>query len=74
MAGDADEKQLDQLRYAVPEFLERQVSITRLGNFYVGRYLGDSAEKARAQFVRWWQLLRPGLLQRDACPPRIWLT
>lgn len=71
--GDA-EAELKALRDAVPGELQRQVSITRLGDFYVGRYLGDSAERGRAQFVRWWQILRPRLSGRRACPPRIWLT
>ncbi len=48
--------------------------ITRLGDFYVGRYLGTSAAHARALFTRWWELLRPLLLGRAACAPRIWLT
>ncbi len=72
--GSDAEAELEALRAAVVGELQRQVSITRLGDFYVGRYLGDSAERARAQFVRWWQILRPGLSGRRACPPRIWLT
>jgi urease accessory protein len=48
--------------------------VTRLGDFLVGRYLGDCAQEARRCFVLWWQLLRPLLLQRAACPPAIWST
>ena len=48
--------------------------ISWLGEFALGRYLGASAEEARRQFNRWWQMLRPALLQREACAPRIWLT
>jgi urease accessory protein len=48
------------------------VSLT--GDFLVGRYLGDSAERARQLFGLWWQQVRPALLQRPACAPRIWLT
>lgn len=70
--GDFEEEELTQLREAMVD--PTVASITRLGEFYVGRYLGDSAERARAQFVRWWEILRPRLLGREACPPRIWLT
>jgi len=72
--GPTCEEECECLRDAVDERLQGQVSITRLGEFYLGRYLGGSAEHARAQFARWWQLLRPRLLGRPACPPRIWLT
>ena len=71
---DADDEQIEALRAAIPQALERRFSITRLGEYYVGRYLGGNAEQARAQFARWWQMLRPALLGRPASPPRIWLT
>lgn len=47
---------------------------SQCGAFLVGRYLGDNAEQARAGFCRWWEVLRPQLLQRDAVAPRIWAT
>jgi urease accessory protein len=49
-----------------------QSSITRLGNFYVGRYLGGSAEQARKQFTLWWSVARQEMLGKEACTPRIW--
>lgn len=49
-------------------------SITRLGSFLVARYLGTCAQQARHLFTLYWQILRPLLLQRDACPPAIWMT
>ena len=49
-------------------------SITRVGNFLIGRYLGNSAEHAKKIFVNWWKLARPILMQREFCEPRIWLT
>ena len=48
--------------------------VSAIGNFIVGRYLGSSAEDARALFTGWWDDLRPILLGRPACAPRIWLT
>lgn len=40
----------------------------------VMRYLGDSAEQARRIFVQLWSVLRPYLINRAACPARIWST
>ncbi len=49
-------------------------AISKVGEFFIGRYLGDSAEKARHIFTAWWEILRPFVLGRDACAPRIWST
>jgi len=40
----------------------------------VARYLGPSAEQARNVFAGIWSAVRPALLGRDACVPRIWHT
>jgi urease accessory protein len=40
----------------------------------VCRYLGTSAEQARAYLGRAWALLRPALIGRPAAAPRIWAT
>ncbi|MYM63466.1 urease accessory protein UreD [Pseudomaricurvus sp. HS19] len=40
----------------------------------VGRYLGGCSEQGRKLFTRWWHVVRPQLMQRPACEPRIWLT
>jgi urease accessory protein len=50
------------------------VSATQLDAVIVCRYLGDDAEQARACFVAAWTILRPAVLGRVACPPRIWAT
>lgn len=52
----------------------RRGGISRVGRFYLGRYLGDSAEQARNLFSTWWAILRPQLMAREARSPRIWLT
>lgn len=38
----------------------------------IARYLGNSAQAARAYFSALWQLARPAVLGRDAVAPRIW--
>ena len=49
-------------------------SVTLLDDVLVARYLGASAERARAYFSRIWELVRPRLLDRPGHSPRIWST
>lgn len=48
--------------------------VTVLPRLLLARYLGDSVERGYAFFTQLWRLLRPALLGREACPPRIWST
>lgn len=38
------------------------------------RCLGDDMQSARRYMTRLWSILRPSVVGRAACPPRIWLT
>lgn len=49
-------------------------SVSLTGEFLLIRYLGDSSEQAKQLFLSCWQKIRPLLLNRDACIPRIWAT
>lgn len=49
-------------------------SATQLDDVLVCRYLGDHAEYARRYFILVWETLRPLLMRRPACTPRIWAT
>jgi urease accessory protein len=51
-----------------------EVALTRLDEVLIARYLGPSAERARALLTRIWVALRPPLLGVAACEPRIWRT
>jgi urease accessory protein len=53
---------------------EGEFSVSQLRDVLVCRYLGNSAEQARAGFVAAWRLLRPALWGIEASPPRIWAT
>lgn len=44
------------------------------GDFIQVRYLGACAEQARHLFCQCWTVIRPALIGRDACEPRIWAT
>ncbi|WGL16037.1 urease accessory protein UreD [Microbulbifer bruguierae] len=48
--------------------------ITLVSEMLVVRALGRCAFEVRALFGELWELLRPALLQREACAPRIWRT
>ncbi|MEK6750307.1 MAG: urease accessory protein UreD [Pseudomonadota bacterium] len=49
-------------------------TVTRLDDVLVCRYLGNDAAQARRCFARVWAAVRPLLLGRAACMPRIWST
>ncbi|MBB3059260.1 urease accessory protein [Microbulbifer rhizosphaerae] len=59
------------LRETAPDCLG---AITAVGEFQVVRCLGRCAFAVRQLLARLWALLRPPLLGREACPPRIWST
>lgn len=67
---------MEQLRNQITAEPARpyMAGISLCGQFLVGRYLGACSEQGRELFIRWWELVRPVLLQRTACAPRIWLT
>lgn len=48
--------------------------VTLVNQCLVARYLGGSVEQARNLFVELWEILRPALMQRQVCVPRIWAT
>lgn len=73
--ADNDEALLAQLRKVLAEQgAETVAAISKVGDCYIGRYLGHSAEQGRKLFTAWWHLLRPQLLGLKACEPRIWAT
>ena len=49
-------------------------AVTRLPGVLIARYLGERSDSAHEYFVRLWQHIRPALIGRDACSPRIWRT
>ena len=48
--------------------------VTLVDGLLVARYLGESTELARRLFTEMWKLLRPVLMKRAPCVPRIWNT
>jgi urease accessory protein len=59
---------------AVPVAEDALCGVTALPGVLAVRYLGHSAERVQHHFRALWALLRPSLVQRAACAPRIWAT
>lgn len=67
-------KMLPTLRSLVPPEKEALYGVTLLDDLLVARYLGHSTFAAQDLFVQLWKGLRPELIGKEACPPRIWAT
>jgi urease accessory protein len=74
VATDTDAAALAALREALPEPEGLLWGATRLGDLLVLRILAGYAEPAQRLLRAAWGILRPRVLDREACPPRIWRT
>lgn len=64
---------LEELRAACTT--ESELAAVSLNDeFLQVRYLGNCSEAARHLFTRCWKLIRPQLIGREGCEPRIWAT
>ena len=69
---DVKQDMLDVCRAILSPF--DSFTVTFLQGVMLLRYLGNSGEVAKQGFVLVWTAVRPIVLGREACPPRIWLT
>ncbi len=68
-----DDGMVDALQRSVPE--RGMAGISRLqSDLLLARYLGPATTDLDEFFVRLWERLRPSLMRREACRPRIWNT
>jgi urease accessory protein len=66
---------VDELRSTVrPSAAGELFAVTVVGGVGVGRFLGSSAERARAVLASAWGVARRHLSDKAACAPRIWVT
>lgn len=65
---------LSMLRELARAHGEESCSVTQLDEVIVARYLGGHAEAAKNYFMNVWEVLRPEIMRRAACAPRIWRT
>lgn len=56
------------------EVKDALLGATLVGDFIAVRYLGDCCQQARRLFTHCWSVIRPLLMGRPACLPRIWAT
>lgn len=73
-ATPVNNEMVQAARGSLPTPYKEQCAITCVNEVLVVRYLGNSTESVRQLFVHIWKVLRPLILQREACVPRIWLT
>jgi urease accessory protein len=75
LATGADREMLAPLRALLPAPSARlTAAVTLMDDLLVARCIGESTFEARGWFQDLWSWLRPHLLGRRACPPRIWST
>ena len=65
-------EQLHGLCQSTQEQKKGLAGVSQVSHWLVVRYLGHSTTHARDLFTQVWELLRPLLLNRPACAPRIW--
>ena len=70
--SDVDVDALRACRGVTASEVGARCGVSVLPQLFVGRYLGHSAQAARAWFVALWQHLRPTIIGREAVVPRIW--
>ncbi len=51
-----------------------QIGITRIDDILIARCLGQYSEQISTTLKQIWSILRPDVLKREACHPRIWST
>lgn len=75
LSGEENARLLDSMRLMLEEnSFAKLVAISHVKGFFVIRYLGSSANEARKIFTELWDMLRPSILNKSSCHPRIWLT
>lgn len=65
---------VEMIRQEIAAMHQHELGLTQVDGLLVARYLGDSTERARKLFTELWRVLRPAVLHRSPCAPRIWNT
>lgn len=74
VATPADEGLLEQARSVLEGHADLLVAATLVENCLLVRYLGNSTAQSKQILTSVWKALRPIILQREVCAPRIWAT
>jgi len=70
--GEIDDALIKECRDVDASLAEARVGVTRVPGVLIARYLGDSTQDAFHWFTRLWAVLRPAMLGREQCAPRVW--
>lgn len=73
LATPADDHTLQQVRTVLDKSTQF-FSATLLADCLLIRYIGESTEHSRRVFIQVWNTIRPLVMNRPACAPRIWST
>ena len=74
LATGVEASWLEEVNETVSTGGDRLLGMTLLDDLLVVRYLGAATFEARELLEKIWSMLRPRLLGRPPCPPRIWRT
>jgi urease accessory protein len=74
VAAGAGPQDLDAARGTMSGDVGFPIGLTLIEDLLNARCLAPAVEPASRIFRALWGILRPRLMGRDACPPRIWLT
>lgn len=75
IATHVTQELLDKAREAIKMIgNEQQIGITLIGDILIARCLGSYAEQISTTLKLIWSALRPEVMGREACHPRIWST
>ncbi|WCN11620.1 urease accessory protein UreD [Marinomonas mediterranea] len=71
--SEANDALMDTLKQACRD-MDGVSGATLVGEFVVIRSLNSDSERMKNLFIQCWRLIRPALLGKAACEPRIWST
>lgn len=74
VATGAGPQDLDLAREGLPDRADVPIGLTLIEDLLVARCLAPGVEVLHRLFRSLWVILRPRLMRRDACLPRIWAT
>ncbi len=77
IATDVTPELLEKARASIADFTkqdQQQIGLTLMDDLLVARCLGQHAEQVSTTLKAVWSALRPEVMRRNVCLPRIWAT
>jgi len=74
IATPVNKDTLAMVRQGIKKANNELVSFSLIDDVFVCRYLGAQADIAKQRLIEVWKILRPEMMQRPICIPRIWAT